>query len=67
MEVEFVTCPTCKQRLAVMNYVAQGTLLVCANLKCDTSLRVLGRGPLRVEPVAKAETLKVDYRPESYG
>lgn len=65
--VEFVKCPTCKQKLAVMNYVTQGTLLVCANPKCGTSLRVLGRGPLRVEPVAEPETYKVDYRPESYG
>lgn len=67
MAVQFVRCPTCKQKLAVMDYVAQGTLLVCANLKCGTSLRVLGRSPLRVEPVAEAETYKVDYRPESYG
>lgn len=67
MEVEFVTCPTCKQKLGVMNYVAVGTILVCANPECDTSLRVLGRGPLRVERVAKAETFKADYRPESYG
>ena len=67
MEVEFVKCPTCKQKLAVMNYVTSGALLVCANPKCETSLRVLGRGPLRVEAVLKTETYKVDYRPESYG
>jgi len=67
MALQFVKCPVCKQKLAVMNYVVDGALLVCANPKCDTSLRVLGRRPLRVEAVPEAETFKPDYRPESYG
>jgi len=42
-------------------------MVVCANVKCGTSLRVVQRRPLRVEAVPEAETHKVDYRPESYG
>lgn len=67
MALEFVRCPTCKQRLAVPNYVVTGAMMVCANPKCGTSLRVSERKPLRVEPVPEVETYKVDYRPESYG
>ncbi len=67
MAVEFVRCPVCKQRLAIQSYVTTGALVVCANLKCGTSLRILSRKPLRVEPVAEPETYQVDYRPESYG
>jgi hypothetical protein len=67
MAVEFVRCPNCKQRLAVQSYVAEGAMLVCANVKCGTSLRITRRNPLRVEAVPEAETYKVDYRPESYG
>ena len=50
-----------------MPYVTEGALVVCANLRCGTSLRLVGRHPLRVEVVPEAETYKVDYRPESYG
>jgi hypothetical protein len=67
MAVAFVTCPTCKQKLAVYDYMKDGSLLVCANVKCGTSLRITGRRPLRVEPVPEPETYNVDYRPESYG
>ncbi len=67
MKVEVVKCPTCRQRLALMPYVTEGALVVCANLRCGTSLRLVGRHPLRVEVVPEAETYKVDYRPESYG
>ncbi len=65
--IEFVKCPTCKQKLAILEYVTTGTLVVCANLKCDTSLRIISRGPVRVEAVPEAETYKADYRPASYG
>jgi alpha-aminoadipate/glutamate carrier protein LysW len=67
MAVEIVRCPTCKQRLAVQEYVIANTLVVCANVTCGTSLRITSRRPLRVEPVPEPETYKVDYRPESYG
>lgn len=67
MPVEFVRCPTCKQKLAVQEYIIPGTLVVCANLRCGTSLRVSSRRPLRVEPVPEVETYKAEYRPESYG
>jgi hypothetical protein len=67
MAVEFVRCPNCKQRLAVQSYVSKGTLVVCANVKCGTSLRITQYRPLRVEVVPEAETYGVDFRPESYG
>ena len=67
MAVEFVRCPNCKQRLAVQSYVTVGALVVCANVKCGTSLRITRRHPLNVEAVPETETYKVDYRPESYG
>jgi hypothetical protein len=67
MAVEFVRCPNCKQRLAVQSYVMEGAMVVCANPKCGTSLRITKRHPLRVEAVPESETYKVDYRPESYG
>lgn len=67
MAVEIVKCPTCKQKLAIMDYVTEGTLVVCANPNCGTSLRIVGRRPLRVEPVPEEETYTPDYRPESYG
>lgn len=67
MNVEMVKCPTCRQRLALMPYVTEGSLVVCANLRCGTSLRIVKRRPLRVEVVPESETYNVDYRPESYG
>jgi uncharacterized protein YbaR (Trm112 family) len=67
MAVEFVRCPACRQKLAVHDYVLEGSLVVCANPKCDTSLRVVRRKPLRVELVPEVETYRADYRPESYG
>jgi alpha-aminoadipate/glutamate carrier protein LysW len=67
MPVEFIKCPVCKQKLALQEYVAVGTLVVCANVKCGSSLRIGSRRPLRVAVVTEAETYKVDYRPESYG
>lgn len=67
MAVQFVKCPTCRQKLAIFDYMHTGTLVVCANLKCGTSLRISSQRPLRVEPVPEPETYKVDYRPESYG
>lgn len=67
MAVKFVKCPNCKQKLAVYEYVGEGAQLVCANIRCGTSLRVNTLNPLRVEAVPESETYKADYRPESYG
>lgn len=67
MAVELVKCPTCKQKLALHQYVMDGALVVCANARCGTSLRITSRRPLRVEPVAERDTYSVDFRPESYG
>ncbi|MCS6882462.1 MAG: hypothetical protein RMK84_14595 [Oscillochloridaceae bacterium] len=50
-----------------MDYVTEGMLVVCANPECGTSLRIVGRRPLRVEAVPEEETYTPDYRPESYG
>lgn len=65
--VRFIKCPTCKQKLAIFDYMTAGTLVVCANLRCGTSLRVSSHRPMRVEPVPEPETYMADYRPESYG
>ena len=62
MAVGFVKCPTCKQKLAIFDYMAAGTLVVCANLKCGTSLRISSHKPLRVEPVPLL-LQRVNHRP----
>lgn len=67
MAVRFIKCPTCRQKLAIFDYMTPGTLVVCANLKCGTSLRISSHRPPRVDPVPETETYRVDYRPESYG
>ncbi|NJN17713.1 MAG: hypothetical protein HC822_16280 [Oscillochloris sp.] len=67
MRVEVVKCPFCKQKLGLLEYVVVGNLVVCANVKCGTSLRVTSRRPARVEVVPEPDTYSVDYRPESYG
>lgn len=67
MAIVFVKCPRCGQKLALMPYFNEGTLVVCANPDCGTSLRVLQRRPPRVEEVPEPETYQADYRPESYG
>jgi hypothetical protein len=67
MGVEFVRCPACNQKLGLQDYVAAGSLLVCANVACEANLRVISRHPTRVEQVPESTTYSVDYRPESYG
>ena len=65
--VEFVKCPVCKQKLGVQSYVPVGSLVVCANSNCDTSLKIVNRNPIKVEVVPESATYHPDYRPESYG
>lgn len=67
MAVEFVQCPECKQKLAVQGYVVVGSSIVCANPKCNTSLRVVNRNPIKTERLTQQETFNADSRPESYG
>ena len=68
MPLEFIRCPVCKQKLGLQDYVqVVGTEMVCANLKCETNLRVTSRRPLRVEQIPIESTYNVDDRPESYG
>ena len=67
MSVETITCPVCKQRLALFSYMTIGAELVCANPTCLTPLRIDGRGPLRISIVPDAQTHNADSRPESYG
>lgn len=62
-----VTCPVCKQKLALQAYVVVGAEVVCANKRCGTSLRLVSRKPPRVEPIPVEETYNQDSRPESYG
>ena len=69
MEVEvapvFATCPVCKQKLALQEYVVVGSEVVCAN--CETNLRVEKRNPLRLAQIPVEETFNASSRPESYG
>lgn len=65
MAVEFVVCPVCKQRLGLINYLAVGSEVVCAN--CETNLRIEQRNPLKVTPIPVEDTFNVNDRPESYG
>jgi ssDNA-binding Zn-finger/Zn-ribbon topoisomerase 1 len=65
--VEVVKCPVCKQKLALQRYIAPGMRVVCANPKCDTTMRVVSRKPARVERVPFNQTRNADSSPESYG
>ena len=65
MAPEIVTCPVCKQKLLIQDYVTVGSELVCNN--CESTLRIESRRPLRVELVPYTATLDPDGRPESYG
>jgi uncharacterized protein YbaR (Trm112 family) len=67
MHVEFVVCPVCKQKLAVQAYVGTKSHIVCANPKCNTSLRIVNRNPIKVDLVPIEQTFNRDHRPESYG
>lgn len=65
--VEFVRCPVCNQKLAVHSYVVAGSNIVCANPRCNTSLRIVQRRPIKAEQVPIVQTFNRDHRPESYG
>lgn len=66
MAVEIITCPACKQKLGVIEYVSTGAEVVCANAHCLTTLRITNRRPMKVEAVPIQETYNPDSRPESY-
>jgi alpha-aminoadipate/glutamate carrier protein LysW len=61
----FATCPVCKQKLALQEYVVVGSEVVCAN--CETNLRVEKHNPLRLVQIPIQETFNASSRPESYG
>jgi len=63
--LEFATCPVCKRKLALQEYVVIGSEVVCAN--CETNLRVEKRNPLRLVQIPIQETFNASSRPESYG
>ena len=65
MALEFATCPVCKQKLAIQEYLIVGAEVVCAN--CETNLRVEKRRPLRLVQIPIEETFNANARPESYG
>ena len=67
MGVLIVTCPVCKQKLGLQAYIHEGEELVCANERCQTTLRLTKRKPLKVEIVPVSQTLNADSQPESYG
>ena len=62
---ELVSCPVCKQRLLIQDYVTVGSEMVCNN--CESTLRIDKRRPLAIALVPYNETLDSDGRPESYG
>lgn len=64
MAIEFVTCPVCKQKLGVYDYMTVGTEVVCVN--CESSLRVSQHNPIQVELIPIEETYNRNDRPESY-
>lgn len=65
MALEFATCPVCKQKLALQDYIVVGADLVCAN--CETNLRIEKHNPLRLVQIPIKDTFNRDSRPESYG
>jgi hypothetical protein len=67
MRVEIVKCPTCGQKLAVHAYSVVDTRVVCANINCNTTLKVVKHNPIKVERVPFEETLNQQSSPESYG
>ena len=59
------TCPKCKQKLMLQDYMALvGAEMVCNN--CETNLRVESSRPLRLAVVPVEDTYNADMRPESY-
>lgn len=67
MALDVITCPVCKQKLGLYKYWTLGSIVVCANPQCGTSLRIVKRKPILVEIVPEEQTYHPDYRPESYG
>ena len=67
MAPEMVTCPVCKQKLLIQDYVTVGSEVVCTNNNCESTLRIESRRPLRVALVPYTATLDADGQPESYG
>ena len=67
MAVEIMTCPVCKQKLAAQSYVVVGTSVVCANPKCNTTLRIVSRNPIKAERIPEDELRNHESSPESYG
>ncbi len=65
--LQVVACPTCKQKLAILDHFAEGAELVCANAHCETVIRVVKRKPLKIEVVPVEQTRNPSSRPESYG
>jgi len=65
--IEVVACPNCGQKLAIEEYVGVGAQVACANVGCNTSLKITQRKPLKVEKVPLKGTLNADCRPGSYG
>ncbi len=64
MAIEFVTCPVCKQKLGVYDYMTDGADVVCAN--CETNLRITQHNPIKVELLPIDATYNGNDRPESY-
>lgn len=66
MNIEIIRCPKCRQKLALYPGMVVGTIVVCANPRCETRLRITRRKPARIEHVPYEETLTANGNPESY-
>lgn len=66
MSLELTTCPVCKQKLAIFDYMTTGADVVCANPECQTYLRIERRNPLKLTVIPYPQTYNADTRPEAY-
>lgn len=66
MAIEFVTCPVCKQKLGIYDYMTIGSEVVCTNVNCEANLRITQHNPIKVELIPIEETYNSNDRPESY-
>lgn len=65
--LQVVACPNCKQKLGIADTVVAGAVVVCANVNCETAIRVVSWRPFRIERVPLDQTRNASSRPESYG
>jgi lysine biosynthesis protein LysW len=60
-----ITCPRCKQKLLLKDTMLTGSTVICPS--CAASLKVVSRGPDRLEVTGDKSPLNANAKPESYG